>query len=82
MNRDVKIIKQNSQVVVVVSLANLKWLKTHRLRGNQGCKFPACSPAGDESIPDAVGSRGSWAQLGMVSPSRITWTQLSTSRLS
>lgn len=62
MNRDVKIIKQNSQVAVAaVSLANLKWLTMHGLRGNQGHKFPACSSAGDESIPDAVGSR---AQLG------------------
>lgn len=80
MNRDVKIIKQNSQVAVAaVSLANLKWLTMHGLRGNQGHKFPACSSAGDESIPDAVGSR---AQLGMVSPSRVTWAQLSASRLS
>lgn len=78
MNRDVKITKQNSQVAVV-SLANLKWLTMHRLRGNQGHKFPACCSAGDESTPAAVGSR---AQLGTVSPSRVAWTQLRASRLS
>lgn len=55
------------------------WSGSLWLRGNQGHKFPACFSAGDESIPDAVGSR---AQLGMVSPSRVTWTQLSASRLS